>query len=260
MWVYSDYTHTTYFCFLSGVSITHIKGRKCTSLYPFQSKEYSTEEKLFGLDLEIAVSWPLFVLANTLFVAIIFRLMEVKSVHFKKKTWSHLHYSLFSSIGESLSSRQYMGWLTIRFLDLQKAFNTVDHKILLQKPEYYGICGVCNYWLYVVVMSSTNFRVNLHSLVCLNVKELLAQSRYHIWSLSDSNRIRSHNHLVHKQALNHLAKLVKWLSCVVSTYLYGVFDCMLHAKSIVSQMHCTDKYSQYSSIIWPVWLNDWEFI
>ena len=22
-----------------------------------------------------------------------------------------------------------------------------------------------------------------------------------------------------------------------------------------SQMHCTDKYSQHSSIIWPVWLN-----
>ena len=26
------------------------------------------------------------------------------------------------------------------------------------------------------------------------------------------------------------------------------------------QMHCTDKYSQHSSIIWPVWLNDWVFV
>ena len=25
-------------------------------------------------------------------------------------------------------------------------------------------------------------------------------------------------------------------------------------------MHHTDKFSQYSSIIWPVWLNDWVFI
>ena len=40
------------------------------------------------------------------------------------------------------------------------------------------------------------------------------------------NWIRTHNHLVHKRTLNHLAKLVKWLSCVVSTYLYGAFDCM----------------------------------
>ena len=27
-----------------------------------------------------------------------------------------------------------------------------------------------------------------------------------------------------------------------------------------SQMHRTDKYSQYSSIIWLVWLNGWVFI
>ena len=25
-------------------------------------------------------------------------------------------------------------------------------------------------------------------------------------------------------------------------------------------MHRTDKYSQHSSIIWPVWLNDWVFV
>ena len=27
-----------------------------------------------------------------------------------------------------------------------------------------------------------------------------------------------------------------------------------------SQMHYTDKYSQHSSIIWPVWLNGWVFV
>ena len=32
------------------------------------------------------------------------------------------------------------------FVDLQKAFDNVDHKILLQKLEYFGICGVCNDW------------------------------------------------------------------------------------------------------------------
>ena len=60
----------------------------------------------------------------------------------------------------------------------------------------------------------------------LNVKELLARSRHKIWSLSDSNWTWTHNHLVCKWTLNHLAKLVKWLSCVVSTYLFGAFDCM----------------------------------
>ena len=44
---------------------------------------------------------------------------------------------------------------------------------------------------------------------CLNVKELLARNRRDIWSLSDSNRIRTHNHLVHTRTFNHLAKLSK---------------------------------------------------
>ena len=61
---------------------------------------------------------------------------------------------------------------------------------------------------------------------CLNVKELLARSRRHIWRLSHCNGTRTHNHLVRKRTLNHLAKLAKWLSFVVSTYLYGAFDWM----------------------------------
>ena len=61
---------------------------------------------------------------------------------------------------------------------------------------------------------------------CLNVKELLAQNRREMWSLSECNWTRTHNHLVRKRTLNHLDKLAKWLSRVVGTYLYGVFDCM----------------------------------
>ena len=52
---------------------------------------------------------------------------------------------------------------------------------------------------------------------CLDVKELLARNRRDIWSLSGSNGTQTHNHLVRKRTLNNLAKLVKWLSCVVST-------------------------------------------
>ena len=43
--------------------------------------------------------------------------------------------------------------------------------------------------------------------------------------ISDWNEIRTHNHLVRKRKLNNLAKLVKLLSCAVSTYQYGAFDC-----------------------------------
>ena len=50
---------------------------------------------------------------------------------------------------------------------------------------------------------------------CLTVKELLAWNRHDILCLSDSNGICTHNHLVHKRTLNHLAKmarLAKWSS------------------------------------------------
>ena len=59
---------------------------------------------------------------------------------------------------------------------------------------------------------------------CLSVKEFLAQSRCDIWSLTECNGNQTHNHLVHKRTLSHLSKPVKWLSCFVRTYLYGVFD------------------------------------
>ena len=46
----------------------------------------------------------------------------------------------------------------------------------------------------------------------------------------------------------------------------GTLECRLTLKPIDdiirshSQMHHVDKYSQHSSIIWPVWLNDWLFV
>ena len=44
---------------------------------------------------------------------------------------------------------------------------------------------------------------------CLNVKELLAQSKCEIWILNDCNWTLTHNHLVHKRTLNYLAELPK---------------------------------------------------
>ena len=111
-------------------------------------------------------------------------------------------------------------------------------------------------------------------------------------SFCGSNGIRIRNHLVRKRSLNHLAKLAKWVSCVMSTYLCGASDCMLWLCHVqvsewiykefldiqattecrftlkrirdmiitYSQMYHTDKYSRHSSIIWPVWLNGWVFV
>ena len=66
-----------------------------------------------------------------------------------------------------------------------------------------------------VINSNSFFHLAFHSesrlYTCLTVKELLAQKRHDIWSLSDSNGIRTHNHLVRKRTLNHLAKLAKFV-------------------------------------------------
>ena len=67
---------------------------------------------------------------------------------------------------------------------------------------------------------------------CLIFREFLAQSRREIWSLSNCNWTRTENHLLRKQTPNHLAKLTKLLSCVLSTYLYGIFDCMFLSSHV----------------------------
>ena len=71
------------------------------------------------------------------------------------------------------------------------------------------------------------FRSESTLYICRKVKELLARNRRDIWRLSDCNGTRTHNYLVPKRTLNHLAKVIKWLSYVVSTYLYGAFHCKL---------------------------------
>ena len=75
-------------------------------------------------------------------------------------------------------------------------------------------------WLYVIIMSRTSFRVNPHSIVCLNVKEILAWSRCYIRSLRDINinEIRTHNHLVPKYSQQSAIIWPVWLHGWVFVY------------------------------------------
>ena len=84
------------------------------------------------------------------------------------------------------------------------------------------------------------FRVNPHSVVCLNVMKLLAWSKRYIWSLRDSNKIWTHNHLVRKWShwlngwggLNDWtqASLAKWLSVCLRTMWLWVWISLLSLK------------------------------
>ena len=89
--------------------------------------------------------------------------------------------------------------------------------------------------------------------------------------------------------LNHSASLAKWLNVCLQTKCLWVWIlllslelqicCLFRVRSSLTsrqtiecrftlklaheialtyrQMHCTDKYSKHSSIIWLVWLNGW---
>ena len=60
-----------------------------------------------------------------------------------KHSTNHALFSLTEMIREALDNSNFACGI---FIDLQKAFDTVDHQILLKKLEHYGIRGLANNW------------------------------------------------------------------------------------------------------------------
>ena len=114
------------------------------------------------------------------------------------------------------------------------------HAVVLIKDDIFHFRNNA-LWLYVIIMSRTIFRVNLHSIVCLNVKQLLAQSGRHIWSLSHSNEIRTHNHLVHKQALDSLAKMVEQYTFIKTLPSESIWKLLLFFQLLKSNRYTSFK-------------------
>ena len=56
---------------------------------------------------------------------------------------SHALINVIENVRKALDGRNIVCGV---FVDLQKAFNTVYHQILLAKLGHYGICGVSNDW------------------------------------------------------------------------------------------------------------------
>ena len=92
---------------------------------------------------------------------------------------------------------------------------------------------------------------------CLNVKELLARSRRHIWRLSDCNGTRTHNHLVRKRSKWLSVRLrTKWVWVRVplqSAFRLFVADCFLSWQFIVSVLLLYEYYSFWLDD--PLWSN-----
>ena len=60
-----------------------------------------------------------------------------------KRSCEHAIQELIGNVLESKNAKQHSCAL---FLDLSKAFDTLDHRILLEKLDKYGIRGICNNW------------------------------------------------------------------------------------------------------------------
>ena len=61
----------------------------------------------------------------------------------QKHSTSHAFIHLTDKIREQLDKGNFACGI---FVDFQKAFDTVDHQILIQKLNYYGIRGIENNW------------------------------------------------------------------------------------------------------------------
>ena len=54
--------------------------------------------------------------------------------------------AILELIGKILDSKNENKHSCALFLDLSKAFDTLNHDVLLKKLELYGIRGICNDW------------------------------------------------------------------------------------------------------------------
>ncbi len=56
------------------------------------------------------------------------------------------------------------------FIDLKKAFDTVDHDILIKKLDHYGIRGIANTWICSYLMNRSQYAcINYTGSECMNV-------------------------------------------------------------------------------------------
>ena len=72
----------------------------------------------------------------------------------EKNTQLIMLFSITEKIREALDNNNFACGI---FIDLQKAFDTVNHDILLQKLNHYGIRGVANAWFKSYLSNRTQF-------------------------------------------------------------------------------------------------------
>ena len=131
---------------------------------------------------------------------------------------THTFQSEFTIYG-CLNVKELLAWNRRKIWSLSYWSWTWNHKHLVCKWTLNHLANWPNNWsvLWVLICTLHLTVCSYHVMYafqsestlygCLNVKELLAWKRHEIWSLSDCSWTPTHNHLVRKRILNHLAKL-----------------------------------------------------
>ena len=104
-------------------------------------------------------------------------------------------------------------FFTLLQVDFKKHVKSIFWGVLFLL-QHLNSLTVCSYHVTYTFQSEST----LYS--CLNVKELFARSRREIWSLSNCNWSRTHNHIVHTRTLHHLATLCGYMvECLFMNYV-----------------------------------------
>ena len=112
------------------------------------------------------------------------------------------------------------------FTDTDSLISEIKSENLYEEFFKWKDWTVCSCHVMYAVQSESTFYSSL------NVKELLAGRKNEICRWSDYKWTRTQNHLVLKGTLTQLPKVTKWLSCVLSTNLYGGFHCMFFSCQV----------------------------
>ena len=121
-------------------------------------------------------------------------------------------------------------WIT----DIADIPVTVKLELLTIRSILHAVFNKFNPWAFFWTLS-----LHVHDQGLLHRKQTIVVVGLLVNFIFGCNGTRTHNQLVCKWKLNHLAKLAKWLSCVVSIYLCGVVDCMFLSFHIcVSESIC----------------------
>ena len=151
----------------------------------------------------------------------------------QKYSTSHALIHLTDKIREQLDSGNFACGI---FVDLQKAFDTVDHDILIQKLNHYGIRGVANNWFSSYLqnrsqyVSINGFNSKLEHIHCgvpqgsilgpllflIYINDLNCAIRYcSVHHFADDTNLLNYNNSVkrmNKQVNQDLKNLTNWLN------------------------------------------------